>query len=115
MHELSLVMNVLQMAETEAVRHHAEKVEAVRMEIGFLSGVEMDAFSFAWEQATPGTALDGARLEVTRTEGTGCCRICNHSFPVEQLYNACPRCGSYDVDIEKGKELRVQSLVLITH
>lgn len=113
MHELSLVMNVLKMAEEETIRHKAERVEKVCMEIGILSGVEMDAFTFAWGQATTGTVLDKAQLEVKRPQGAGTCRICTHRFPVQELYSACPQCGSYDVLIDQGKELRVHSLVLI--
>lgn len=112
MHELSLVMNVLKMADDEMTRHHAGRVEKVCMEIGELSGVEMDAFRFAWEHATNGTVLEGAALEVTRTPGFASCQICTHQFPVENLYTACPVCGAYDVEIKKGKALKVQSLTL---
>ncbi len=114
MHELSLVMNILRMAETEAARHGSRQVETVQLEIGELSGVEMAAFRFAWQQAVPGTVLEGAALRVQRTAGTGCCRLCGTHFPVSNLYTACPQCGSYAVSAEAGKAFRVQSLVLVT-
>lgn len=112
MHELSIVMNIIAIAEKEAARCAAPGIEEIGMEIGVLSGIEMAAFDFAWEAAVKGTLLEAASKKVTRTKGKAACMDCSTVFPLEQLYQPCPQCGSYFCNILQGKELRVKSLLV---
>jgi hydrogenase nickel incorporation protein HypA/HybF len=112
MHELSIVMNIISIAEQEAAKSNAANIEEIEMEIGELSGIEMAAFDFAWEQAVKGTLLEEAVKNINRIEGKGVCIDCNASFAMHQLYEPCPVCGEHFITIEKGKELRVKSLVI---
>ena len=72
----------------------------------------MDAFDFAWQQGVKQTILDGAVKKVNRIKGKAKCLDCNASFPLENLYDACPTCGQHLIDITEGKEMRVKSLVV---
>lgn len=112
MHELSIVMNIISIAEQEAAKSNAANIEEIEMEIGELSGIEMAAFDFAWEQAVKGTLLEQAVKNINRIEGRGVCIDCNANFAMHQLYEPCPVCGEHFITIEKGKELRVKSLVI---
>ena len=58
MHELSIVMSILDIAETEAQKANVDKIEEIELEIGQLNTIEIDAFNFAWEQGLKGTILN---------------------------------------------------------
>lgn len=112
MHELSIVMSILQIAEKESAKNNAVSVDEIELEIGELSGIEMPAFDFAWEQAIRSTLLEKAKRTINHIAGEGKCMDCDAVFPMQQLYEPCPVCGDHFVTIQKGKELRVKSLVI---
>lgn len=112
MHELSIVMSIIKIAEDEAIKNNASGIEEIELDIGELSGIEMTAFDFAWEQAIKSTLLEGSKRSINRIAGEGRCTDCNSVFLMQQQYEPCPACGQYLIKTEKGKELRVKSLVL---
>lgn len=112
MHELSLVMGVIKIAEEEMRKHEASIIDEIELEIGVLSGVEMTAFDFAWNQAIKDTPLENTKRIITVIEGEGVCSDCEKSFPVKEFYDPCPYCKQHLVYINKGKEFRVKSLVV---
>lgn len=112
MHELSIVMSIIGIAEKEAEKINAVDIEEIELEIGALCGVEMSAFDFAWEQAVKSTLLAQAVKKVNHIAGQGSCLDCNAVFPMQQLYEPCPVCGGHFISIQKGKELRVKSLLI---
>lgn len=113
MHELSIVLSILDIAEKQVKEHHAHSVEEIELEIGQLAGVEWDALDFAWEAATKNTALEHAQRSVTRIDGAAKCLECSLVFSAENLFTPCPQCGSYFSDFIRGKELRIKSLTII--
>ena len=64
MHELSIVMSIIQIAEKESAKNNAAGVDEIELEIGALSGIEMSAFDFAWQQAIRSTLLENAKREM---------------------------------------------------
>lgn len=112
MHELSIVMSIVDIATKQASQAQAHEVEQIELEIGQLSGVEMQSFDFAWKQGIKNSVLQKAELVVNRPEGIGECLECHTSFHLDNLFDSCLVCGSHFIDIKKGKELRVKSLVV---
>jgi hydrogenase nickel incorporation protein HypA/HybF len=112
MHELSIVMSIVQIATKEASRNGASIVDEIELDIGVLSGVEMDSFDFAWQQGVKHTVLQQAVRHVNRIPGRGSCLDCATEFPMQQLYDACPACDSQLVNILSGRELSVKTLLV---
>lgn len=112
MHELSIVMSILEIAETHAAGAGAGTVEEIELEIGCLSGIEMEAFEFAWKQAVRNTILEGAVRTIHRTPGEAVCTECGNSFHIQKLFDDCPECGNRLISILHGKELRIRSLLV---
>ena len=106
MHELAITSSVVDMV---VERMAGRRVAAVHLQVGRLSGVVPDAMRFCWELATAGTLLEGAILDIADTPGAGHCRTCYADFGLEQPILLCP-CGSADVQIVSGQELRVISV-----
>jgi len=113
MHELSIAMGIVRIAETEIAKANAERVELIELEIGDLAGVELDSLEYVWPAATAGTVLEGARKEIHHIKGKGICIDCESEFRLEQYYDPCPNCNSFLKRIMQGKELRVKALEII--
>ncbi len=58
MHELSIAMSIVEMAEEEAERHGG-RVAAVHLKLGKLSGVVKEALLSSYEMACEDTPLAG--------------------------------------------------------
>ncbi len=112
MHELSIVMSIVEIAEEEAAKADVKRFDTIVLEIGTLSGVVMEALDFAWSSAVSNTVLDGAQKEIHSIAAVAKCNDCNCEFDVQTLYEACPECGSYYTHLIKGNELKIKSLIV---
>ena len=112
MHELSLAGGIVRLVEDAAARERFQHVRVLRLEAGALSGVEVRALRFALDASTPGTCLEGARIEIEETPGTAWCLGCNQSVPIMSRVDACPQCGSVRLQPTGGTELRVLDLLV---
>ncbi|MCL1943538.1 MAG: hydrogenase maturation nickel metallochaperone HypA [Candidatus Azobacteroides sp.] len=112
MHELSIALSIIELAEGQAYDHGASEIEEVELEIGSLAGVELQALEFALASSVKNTMLEHARMVRRDISGEGRCCDCGGVFPAEALLMSCPVCGSYAVKIIKGKELRIKSIVI---
>jgi hydrogenase nickel incorporation protein HypA/HybF len=104
MHELSITRNIVAIVAEHAT---GRKVTRVALDIGRLSGVMSQAIRFSFDVVAQGTALEGARLDITDIEGRGRCRTCHNEFSAPELYTPCP-CGSRDVERLAGEELKIR-------
>lgn len=112
MHELSIASGIAELVESEAGKADAVKINAVEVEIGDLSGVEISALEFAWDAVISGTLLKEAELVIHRIEALAECADCGHTFQVKDHFSPCLSCGSFRQEIKQGKELRVRSIVV---
>jgi hydrogenase nickel incorporation protein HypA/HybF len=113
MHEMALAESVLQIVEDTARKHGASEVRAVRLAIGRLSHVEPEALRFAFDVVTRQSLAQGARLEIEATEGSAWCMQCCDAVPLARLGDACPRCGSYQLQVTGGDDMRVRDIEIV--
>ena len=109
MHELAITQSVVEVVVERAA---GRPIASVRLQVGALSGVVPDAMTFCYELVTAGTPLEGSNLEIERMPGAAHCRTCGQDFELPDLILLCP-CGSADVGILTGQELRVLSVELV--
>lgn len=109
MHELAITQSVVDMV---AERAAGRQVNHVRLDVGRLSGVVPDAMEFCYELLIGGTALEGSTLVIQQTPGSAHCRSCGQDFALDDLILLCP-CGSAEVALTAGRELRVLSVELV--
>ncbi len=112
MHELSIVMGIVDIAAEQVRRAGAAQVERIDLDIGELAGVEFDALDFAWRAGVRHTVLDRAERHINRIPGRGRCMDCDTEFDLPELYHPCPNCGGFLAEVIRGKELRVKSLTV---
>ncbi len=110
MHEMSLCEGILQVLEENATRQDYRRVKAVRLEIGALAGVELEALRFGFDAVMRGSLADGARLEIIEVPATAWCMQCAQTVLVRQRFDACPQCNSHQLQVTGGEELRIKDL-----
>ena len=111
MHELSIAMSLLEMAEAESARHSQGLPVAIHVSIGPLSGVAGEALLSAYELAREGTVLEACRLVLQATAITAHCPRCGGSREVESPQElACAVCGTPVPEILTGREMELTAL-----
>jgi hydrogenase nickel incorporation protein HypA/HybF len=110
MHELSIAMSIVELAEEEAELRGVQ-IEAVHLKLGALSGVAKDALLSCYQMACENTPLQGSRLVVEEVPVVIFCPSCRVQRPLSsvQLF-CCPECGTPCSEIVQGKELEVVAL-----
>ena len=112
MHELSLVMEVIDLVSKEAGKSKILSILELEIEVGYLSGVDADAFQSALEMMVQGTLLENSRLAIIRTPATGRCKPCDLEFTMQERLAVCPACQAFPSEISGGQEFRVLSLLV---
>jgi hydrogenase nickel incorporation protein HypA/HybF len=112
MHEMALAESMLEIVESAARKHGASRVSAVRLEIGALSHVAVDALRFCFDAVTRGSLAEGAALEVDSIPGEAWCMPCATSVPLAQVGDACPRCGGFQLAVTRGEDMRVKDIAI---
>ncbi len=105
-HELSIAQSVV-----DAVCEKAgpRRVCGVRLEVGRLCAVVPDSLLFCFDVVTAGTQAEGASLRIDEIATSVRCRQCGEVFSPPDMILLCP-CGSADVEILAGRELRILSM-----
>jgi hydrogenase nickel incorporation protein HypA/HybF len=107
MHELSIALGIVDIAEKEIKKAKKDRIELIELEIGTLAGIEFDSLDFIWPSAVKNTVLEDAKRKINIIEGLATCGDCNYTFNLKKIYDSCPKCNSHLKAIIKGKELRV--------
>ena len=110
MHEVALAEGVLRIVMDAARASAAARVHTVWVELGALAQVEPEALAFCFDAVTRGSVAEGATLDIVRTAGAAWCMPCSVQVPVAKLGDACPHCGSYQLQVLQGDEMRVKEI-----
>jgi hydrogenase nickel incorporation protein HypA/HybF len=108
MHELSIAMSIIDLAEEEIEKRGATQVNVVHLKLGLLSGVVKDALLSSYGLACEGTALAGSRLMIEEVPIVAYCDRCDAPRPVSPIeWFVCPECRGPISQVLQGKELQV--------
>jgi hydrogenase nickel incorporation protein HypA/HybF len=112
MHELSIATSIIKTTENEVDVAKGEKVIEIVLEIGRLSGVEIQSLLFVWELAAKNTVLEDSKITIFEPEGIAICAECEIEYKMEKIYDSCPNCNSPFKSIISGKELKIKKLII---
>ena len=110
MHELSLAGGILRVLEQTRERDPFERITHLRLEVGALATVEIEALRFALDSIADNTLLAGAHIEIDQPPGRAWCLPCSQSVTITSRLDACPHCGGFQLQPTGGTELRVVDL-----
>jgi hydrogenase nickel incorporation protein HypA/HybF len=112
MHEASIALDLIRVAQDVLHEHGGERVTALTVRLGQWSAVVPEALSAAFPSCAEGTPLAGARLTIVRVPGLG---ECPTHGPVElELMRGlrCPLCDAPTPKLLQGDELELDELEL---
>jgi hydrogenase nickel incorporation protein HypA/HybF len=112
MHEVALAEGVLRIALDSAAHNGAVRIEAIALEIGALSHVEPDALRFCFDSVARGSIAQDAVLDIATPPGVAWCMPCGVQVSMSQLGEPCPTCGSYQLQVVAGDEMRVKEITI---
>jgi len=113
MHELSIALSILDVAEEEAARHGDAPVEAIHIRMGPLSGVVKEALLSAYELATEKTPFEHSRLIIEEVPIVIYCSKCQAERSVQSVqWFCCAECGTPASQVLRGRELELAALEL---
>ena len=111
MHELSIAMSIVEMAQEEAERRGQVQVLAVHLRLGLLSGVVKEALLSSYDMACHSTPLEGSQLLIEEIPVEVYCPKCQLPRRVPSIQSfCCPKCFTPTADVIRGKELEVVAL-----
>jgi hydrogenase nickel incorporation protein HypA/HybF len=113
MHELSIAEALIEQVQRELHRAGQQgPVKRLELTVGRLSGVHSPSLRFAFDLISPGTVVEGAKLEIAEAAAVCQCRGCGARQTIEDLVAACPQCGSPEISIEEGRDLLLRGIEL---
>jgi hydrogenase nickel incorporation protein HypA/HybF len=113
MHETSLAESVAEIVAEEARKAGATQVRRVVLTLGALSHVDPRALEFSFDAAVRGGPAEGAELAIRRPPGTAWCMGCGAHVEIARHGEACPACGSHQLLVTSGDDMRVDELEVI--
>ena len=111
MHELGIVMNVVEQVDKIAAENGAQKVVGITMEIGEVSTIVPELFLDAFNWAKKKTDhLNETELEMIIIEGRTYCRSCAKTYRTTEFGKKCPHCGSPDTYLLTGDQVIIKDI-----
>lgn len=112
MHELSLCSGLVHQVQRVATEHGAQRVAAITLRIGPLSGVEPALLQQAFAQARVGTVAACARLAIEAAPVRVRCLECGHDSEAAPNRLLCDACGGWRTRLLSGAEILLVSVEL---
>jgi hydrogenase nickel incorporation protein HypA/HybF len=111
MHELSIAVSLVDAALERASAFPEERVRALHLRLGPLSGVVREALLFSFEMAAADTAIAGATLVIESVPLVAWCPACatERELPSVQFL-CCPVCDTPTAKVVSGRELELFAL-----
>jgi len=111
MHELSIALSIVELAQEELQRQRGRRVAAIHLKLGPLSGVVSQALLSSYELACEGTPLEGSRLVIDALPIEIECDRCGKVQPAISMQEmACRVCGTPSAKVVRGRELEVVAM-----
>jgi hydrogenase nickel incorporation protein HypA/HybF len=128
MHEWALAEAVITAAQQIAEKEKLKEIKGVTIKVGELQQVEEDILHFALSQLKP-VSFKNAKFHITKAKTTLRCRVCGNTWhfrknkldedtaeaihfvpEVAHAYIKCPKCGSPDFEISKGRGVWLENI-----
>lgn len=110
MHEMSIAMNIVDIACREAQKDGAQSISMIELDVGSLAGVMIDSLTFCYDAVCKDTLAADSALKINEIPAMATCRKCAHSFMIDSFVALCPQCESYEIDIIQGRELKLKAI-----
>lgn len=111
MHELGVAFYVVRDVKAVAEENRVEKVTAVILEIGEVSGIVHEYLIDVWNWARKKEpVMNEAELRIETIAAVTFCEDCGREYPTVTHGKTCPYCGSEHTWLKQGKEFLIKEI-----
>jgi len=108
MHEISIAISIVEIAEASARKHGARSIQLVKLRLGEFTTIVQEALEFAFEIARQDTLAAHATLVVEIVPMVVRCSSCGViPNPVRDIILSCPQCG-LPLEIMAGEDIQLE-------
>ncbi|MDP4145159.1 MAG: hydrogenase maturation nickel metallochaperone HypA [Bacillota bacterium] len=111
MHELGVVIEVVNTVENFAKKNGVAKIDTLVLQIGELSSIVPRYIESCYPAAVDGTILQDTELKIEILPGNAICKKCSKVFNLIANNGKCPQCGGKHWELLCGKEFMIKEIV----
>lgn len=111
MHELGIMINVVNNIEKIAAENGVTRVETMVLQVGELSPVVPHYLEAVYPAAVDGTLLQDTKLEIEVIAANALCMHCGTEFNLMANKKMCPDCGNSEWKLVSGTEFLIKEIV----
>ena len=114
MHELGVILNMLDTLESAAKRNNVKRIATVSIDVGEMTGIVPAYMKGVWPEACNNTVCHGSELFVNLVKAVSVCADCKEEFfTMDNAPNdvpTCPKCGSTRWTLKEGDGLIIKEI-----
>jgi hydrogenase nickel incorporation protein HypA/HybF len=110
MHEMGITQGILAASFDAAHDAGMTRITQITISVGDLTETVDFALQFAFDALTPETMAEGAELVINKIPARSRCRDCGLEYDHDRFQMVCTSCGSLNVELLQGRELRIDSI-----
>lgn len=111
MHELGIIIHINKTLESVAAENNVDKIAAVVLELGEVSGIVPEFLTDCWayyRKKTP--LLEEAELVIETLPAVTFCEDCKGTYETVKYGKECPHCKSGNTYLLKGNECNIKEI-----
>jgi hydrogenase nickel incorporation protein HypA/HybF len=114
MHEISIAISIVEIAEASARKQHAASIQLIKLRLGEFTTIVQEALEFAFEIARQDTMAAHATLAIEIVPMIVRCLSCGIvPNPVRDIILSCPKCG-LPLEIIDGEDIQLEYIEVET-
>lgn len=112
MHEITVLVGLIDMVEKVAIQNNINEIEAVSIQIGQMSSIVPRYMMEYFPNAAEGTILENSKLKIEIIPANGLCHHCNKVFKIVENKGKCPHCNNDDWEMLSGSEFILKEIIV---
>jgi hydrogenase nickel incorporation protein HypA/HybF len=122
MHEFSISSEIVRTVLDTLKKSNGEKVFSIQLEIGELALLNVEQVTFWIHELFRGSVAEAAKVKVRTIKARIKCESCgfrggmksdHHDSFQHFIPYTCPKCGSFQIRIEKGRECNLRKIRVV--
>jgi hydrogenase nickel incorporation protein HypA/HybF len=110
MHEFALAQDIVKTI-TKQVTDDLGKITGINIEIGAFSGVVADSLEFGIQVVFAEKKLPEVNVNIVKIATIALC-ACGKEYELNEIFEGCPGCGSFERKILSGADIMINSVEL---
>lgn len=112
MHEMTVVLNIVDFVDDFAEKEAIDEVASVHVQIGGLTGVVAHFVEECWEAAIDHSKhLKNSQVIIEDIPGIGKCLDCGKKYIVPVCKGVCPHCKSHNWKPISGNDVQIKEIL----